>query len=97
VEAQQLLFRYSNYGDLTAHISGYFDTRAGSKAAGASYTAITGAMGVDPAEAIFFSDVVAELDAAREAGLATRLVVREGNTPVKDMHGHPILASFEGI
>ncbi len=94
VEAQQLLFRHSNYGDLTPHISGYFDTRTGPKASSASYTAIATAMRVKPAETIFFSDVVRELDAAREAGFATRLVIREGNAPVEDAHGHRVIKSL---
>jgi enolase-phosphatase E1 len=94
VEAQQLLFRYSNYGDLTAQISGYFDTRTGAKAASASYAAIAEAMEAAPGEAIFFSDVVRELDAAREAGLATRLVMREGNALVEDAHGHDAVESL---
>ncbi len=97
VEAQRLLFRHSNYGDLTSYISGYFDTRTGPKKESASYASIAAAMNVEPAEAVFFSDVVSELDAAREAGFATQLVVREGNAPVEDAHGHPILASFEAI
>ena len=88
VEAQELLFRYSNYGDLTAHLSAYFDTRTGAKRESASYAMIAAAMGVGPGEAIFFSDVVAELDAAREAGFATRLVVRPGNAAVEDANGH---------
>jgi enolase-phosphatase E1 len=88
VEAQKLLFRHSNYGDLTPLISNYFDTRTGPKRASASYAAIAEAMQIAPAEAIFFSDVVGELNAARDAGLATRLVVREGNAPVDDAHGH---------
>lgn len=94
VEAQRLLFRHSNYGDLTPLISGHFDTRTGPKAESASYSAIAEAMGVAPGEAIFFSDVVRELDAAREAGLATRLVVREGNAPVEDAHGHSAAESL---
>ena len=94
VDAQQLLFRYSNYGDLTAHLSGYFDTRTGPKKESASYAAIAGAMQVAPGEAIFFSDVVAELDAARESGLATRLVVREGNAVVDDAHRHCAIESM---
>jgi 2,3-diketo-5-methylthio-1-phosphopentane phosphatase len=88
VEAQELLFRYSNYGDLTAHLSAYFDTRTGAKRESASYTMIAEAMSVKPVEAIFFSDVVAELDAARAAGFATRLVVRPGNAAVEDANGH---------
>ena len=88
VEAQKLLFRHSNFGDLTPLISGYFDTRTGPKMASASYAAIAAAMDVEPGEIMFFSDVVRELDAAREAGWQTRLVVREGNAPVEDAHGH---------
>ena len=97
VEAQQLLFRYSNYGDLTPLIAGYFDTRTGPKSDGRSYNEIAAKLAVSPAEAIFFSDVVRELDAAREAGCETRLVVREGNAPVADANGHKVLESFERI
>jgi enolase-phosphatase E1 len=96
VEAQQLLFRYSTFGDLTGLIAAYFDTRTGPKAASASYAAIAEAMKVEPGEAIFFSDVVRELDAAREAGCQTRLVMREGNAPIDDPHGHIIINSFDG-
>jgi enolase-phosphatase E1 len=94
VEAQRLLFRHSNYGDLTPLISGYFDTRTGPKAASASYAAIAAAMGALPDDAIFFSDVVRELDAARETGFDTRLVVRAGNAPVDDPHGHIAVESL---
>ena len=69
VEAQKLLFRHSIFGDLTPLIAGYFDTRTGPKMASASYAAIAQAMEVAPGEALFFSDVVRELDAAREAGM----------------------------
>jgi enolase-phosphatase E1 len=43
---------------------------------------------------VFFSDVVKELDAAREAGMETRLVVREGNALVEDARGHERVDSF---
>jgi enolase-phosphatase E1 len=97
VEAQKLVFRHSNYGDLTPLIAGYFDTRTGSKKASASYAAIAEAMQVAPADAIFFSDIVDELDAAREAGFGTRLAVREGNAPVENAHGHAIIGSFREV
>lgn len=96
-EAQQLLFRYSSYGDLTPLISGYFDTRIGPKSQRRSYTEIAAKLDVLPAEVRFFSDLVRELDAAREAGCETRLVVREGNAPVVDAHGHEVLETFERI
>ena len=94
VAAQLLLFRHSSFGDLTPLISGYFDTRTGPKTAKLSYESIAAAMGCEPREVMFFSDVVRELDAAREAGCQTRLVMREGNAPVEDAHGHRRIKSF---
>ena len=97
VEAQQLLFRYSNYGDLTPLISAYFDTRTGAKTASTSYAAIADAMNVSPNEILFFSDVVRELDPAREACCQTRLVERAGNAPVNDPRGHIAVESLAGL
>ena len=97
VEAQQLLFRYSTFGDLTPLIAAYFDTRTGPKASSASYAAIAAALNVEPREVLFFSDVVRELDPAREAGLETRLVVRPGNAPIENAHGHSAIDSFHGL
>jgi enolase-phosphatase E1 len=94
VAAQLLLFRHSSFGDLTPLISGYFDTRTGPKTAKLSYESIASAMGCEPREIMFFSDVVRELDPAREAGCHTRLVMREGNVPVDDAHGHRRIKSF---
>jgi enolase-phosphatase E1 len=97
VEAQQLLFRHSIFGDLTPYITRYFDTRTGVKTASASYKAIAAAMNVRPDEALFLSDMVRELDAAREAGCRTGLVVRPGNQPLEDAHGHGVVESFTGM
>jgi enolase-phosphatase E1 len=95
VEAQKLLFRYSNFGDLTPLIAGYFDTRTGPKMESGSYAAIADAMSVAAGEILFFSDAARELDAARVAGCGTRLAVREGNPPVEDAHGHAIITSLD--
>jgi len=95
VAAQMLLFRHSNFGDLTGYISGYFDTRTGAKTARVSYVSIANAMDCEPREVMFFSDAVRELDAAREAGCHTRIVMREGNAPVDDAHGHRRIKSFD--
>lgn len=94
VAAQLLLFRYSTFGDLTPLISGYFDTRTGPKTSSASYQSIATAMEVQPREVLFLSDVVYEVDPAREAGCNTRLVVREGNAPIGDAHGHRRIKTF---
>jgi enolase-phosphatase E1 len=97
VEAQQLIFRYSSAGDLTPLISAYFDTRTGPKTAAESYRAIARAAGVATGELLFVSDLLRELDPAREAGCLTRLSVREGNAPVVDHHTHAPAQSFEEI
>ena len=88
------MFRYSIFGDLTGLISAYFDTHVGLKQASASYAAIIRDLKVEPGEVLFLSDVVAELNAAREAGCPTRLVVRDGNRPVEEGHGHGVVESF---
>ena len=95
VAAQMLLFQHSSFGDLTPLIAGYFDTRTGPKTAKASYESIAAAMDCKPGEVMFFSDVVRELDPAREAGCQTRLVMREGNAPVDDANGHRRIKSFK--
>jgi enolase-phosphatase E1 len=95
IAAQQLLFRYSNFGDLTSFIAAHFDTRTGPKRESASYVAIADQLQVSSGAVLFLSDAVPELDAAREAGCETRLVVREGNAPVENANGHAVVESFE--
>ncbi|HEY0923332.1 acireductone synthase [Rheinheimera pacifica] len=93
VQAQQLLFQYSDYGDLTALFNGYFDTRIGAKRDISSYAAILQQLQLPPKQVLFLSDVVAELDAARALGIATVQLIREGQ-PAAD---HPIAHSFDQI
>ena len=95
VPAQQLYFRHSTAGDLTPWLDGYFDLdNAGPKKERASYARIVAALGVPAAEVVFLSDVAAELDAARDAGLATTQVLREGVEPAA---GHPQAPDFAAI
>jgi enolase-phosphatase E1 len=82
VEAQRLLFEHSVAGPLEQYIRGHYDTRVGPKRSAESYRRITNEMERDPADVLFFSDIVEELAAAREAGLATVLVHRgTGSAP----------------
>jgi enolase-phosphatase E1 len=97
VDAQQLLFRHTTAGDLTSLITSYFDTRTGPKFESASYAEIASKIEAPPQAMLFFSDSVRELDAARDAGCQTRLVVREGNAPVDDENGHLAVESFDQI
>jgi enolase-phosphatase E1 len=76
VEAQRLLFGNSVAGPLGRYLRGHYDTRVGPKRSPESYRRIVKDMGRKPAEVLFFSDVVEELAAAREAALATVLVQR---------------------
>ncbi|MBI1874872.1 MAG: acireductone synthase [Acidobacteria bacterium] len=97
VLAQRLLFSTCPEGDLTRFIRGYFDTTTGSKKDAASYRVIAQAFELPPDRIVFVSDLVDELDAARAAGLATRLALRPGNLKVNDANGHPSIRSFDEI
>ena len=96
VLAQKLLFGHSEHGDLTPYLSGYFDTVMGAKREAESYRRIARVLGASsPAAVLFVSDVVAELDAAREAGSATALSVR--TPPGPDPNGHTRILSFDEL
>lgn len=101
VPAQKLFFGHSDAGDLTSLVSGWFDTETGGKRDPESYRSIAATTGFPPSGILFLSDVVEELDAAREAGLATVLVDRREDYPEprqgKAAHGHPRVESFAGI
>jgi enolase-phosphatase E1 len=80
--AQQLLFRYSEAGDLTPLLTGYYDTTSGPKREAASYTAIAKAWGRAPGDIRFATDQPAEAEAARAAGMDAVLLMRPGNAPL---------------
>jgi enolase-phosphatase E1 len=86
VLAQKLIFGCSTAGDLRPHIGAYFDTTTGPKREAGSYRRIATALDRGPAEVLFVSDMVEELDAAREAGMQTALWVREGDAPASAPH-----------
>jgi enolase-phosphatase E1 len=81
VQAQQLLFANTAYGDLTGLFSGYFDTRVGNKRESVSYERIVSQIGFLAEEQLFLSDIEQELEAAELAGLRTLLLVRDGDKP----------------
>ncbi len=101
VPAQKLFFGHSDAGDLTGLFSGWYDTEIGGKREAASYTRIATAIGLAPREVLFLSDVVEELDAAREAGMHTVLVDRREDYPGprtgEAAHGHTRVDSFLDI
>jgi enolase-phosphatase E1 len=97
IEAQQLFFRHTSFGDLTPSLRGNYDTTTGPKRDAASYEKIAAAMGLAPRQVLFVSDIGAELDAARAAGMQTALAVRPGNGDSGGLTDHPSVSSFAEI
>ena len=101
VPAQKLFFGHSDAGDLTPLFSGWYDTEVGGKREADSYRAIAERIGQPASDIAFLSDVVEELDAAREAGLQTWLVDRLEDYPQPRTgdatHGHRRVDSFADI
>jgi enolase-phosphatase E1 len=102
VPAQKLFFKYSAAGDLTTLFSGYFDTEVGGKRDSDSYRSIANAIAAEPANIIFLSDIVEELNAAREAGMQTALLDRiedyaEPRLTPKQRNNHTRVTSFTEI
>jgi len=96
VQAQRSLFRNSVAGDLTRFISAYFDTTTGPKREPESYARIAATLERSPSEVLFVSDVGAELDAARTAGMQTALCVRTpGSAP--SAGAHPVIHAFDQL
>jgi len=89
VQAQKLFFGHTIAGNLLGHIRGHYDTTIGPKKEAASYIQIAADFSLPTGEILFLSDIVAELDAARAAGLETALVVRPGNAPGQTSAGAP--------
>lgn len=86
VQAQQLLFGYSDKGDLRSLFAGYFDTTVGAKRDAQAYRRIAEAIGHPAEEILFLSDIKDELDAARTAGMPTCWLVRTGEIPSDPTH-----------
>jgi enolase-phosphatase E1 len=101
VAAQQLLFAHTDAGDLTPLFDAFFDTEVGHKREAGSYRTIAGRLGTEGGDIVFLSDVVEELDAARDAGLRTVLVDRLQDYPRPRTgdatHGHPRADTFDQV
>lgn len=93
VLAQQLLFGHTAHGDLRPFFEGYHDTTTGPKREARSYAAIADVFGLPSGAILFLSDVVEELDAAREAEMQTGLLLRPGNKPA-EAGSYPVYRSF---
>jgi len=101
IAAQKLLFRHTIGGDLSPLFSGWFDTAIGGKRDPASYRNLVLALARPAYEILFLSDVVEELDAARENRIETVLLDRREDYPTprqgEATHGHRRVESFADI
>ena len=93
--AQKLLFGHSTAADLAKYIEAYFDTTTGPKREAKSYSAIAGALGAESEKIAFVSDVEAELDAAKVAGMQTALMIRPVAAAANPRHA--TIKSFDGL
>jgi acireductone synthase len=96
VEAQQLIYGHTPYGDLRPLFAGYFDTRVGAKREAAAYRRILEHIGLAGEEVVFLSDIGAELEAAHAAGLATCQVLRPQDGTER-AEGFPAVTRFDQL
>jgi len=94
IAAQKLLFGNSVAGDLTKYLSGYFDTTTGPKREPTSYESISKSIGGE--RILFATDVVAEAEAAKSAGLDVVILNRPGN-PEMPKHDFEVKTDFREI
>lgn len=101
VPAQKLFFGHTDAGDLTGLFGGWFDTEVGHKRDAGSYREIARRLDRPADDILFLSDVVEELDAARDAGMRTALIDRREDYPQPRLgdaaHGHPRVERFDRI
>lgn len=88
-EAQRLIFKYTQQGDLTCFLSAYFDPKSAqaSKQEAKAYAEIALSLGIEATEGLFCTDVLGEAQAAGKAGWKTVLLKRPGNAPLPPQHG----------
>ena len=102
VPEQKLLFSHTDAGDLVPLFRDFFDTEIGHKRDADSYRLIADRLDRSPGDILFLSDVVAELDAAREAGMRTVLLDRIEDYPQPRItddatHGHARAEAFSQV
>lgn len=91
VLAQRLLFGSLPTGDLTKVLDGFFDTEVGGKREPESYRTIASHIAAGPA--LFLSDILEEVEAARHAGWDAIQILRDGKQPETE----PNAPDFSGI
>lgn len=93
---QELLFRYSEWGDLSNYISFFFDRHAGPYDNTQKYEYIVRELKCRPEEVLVVSTVASELEAAQAAGGVTAFVERMG-APLASGAGHRQVADLRDL
>jgi len=96
IQAQKLLYKYTDYGDLSPIIHQWFDTHTGSKKRAQSYSKISQQLKTSPQNVLFVSDSSEECDAASESGMSTLFSLRASN-PNQNSNGHRVIRSLHDI
>ncbi|KAF9994992.1 Enolase-phosphatase E1 [Entomortierella chlamydospora] len=99
IEAQKLLFGFSEKGDLLHYFSGHYDTTIGQKIESESYTKIASDIGLSPNRILFLSDNIHEIVAAKKAGFQAVVTDRPGNATLseEDRKDNIVVKSFLDI
>ncbi|TGM46063.1 acireductone synthase [Leptospira vanthielii] len=93
VEAQILIYQYSELGDLRKYFTSYFDTAVGGKREKESYENIANKLQSSPNQIRFFTDIVEEAEAANAVGMDVVILNRPGNLTQKP-HTFPVWNHF---
>lgn len=97
VQAQHLFFGHTIAGDLLPHFRGHYDTTIGSKREAESYLRIAAEFDLPAEKVVFLSDIPAELEAAREAGMQVVLCERPGNAAVPAEADYERISDFSAL
>ena len=86
VDAQKLLFKFSNFGNQSHNLTHYFDTvNAGPKTIPDSYIKVIKELKVqDPRQILFLSDSSLEINAASKAGIQVCRIDRDSLSAIND-------------
>ena len=96
VEAQKLLYKHTQTGNLVELFSHWFDTHTGPKKSQESYELIAKEMETDATNVIFISDNSEECDAAKMAGMQTLFSLR-ANNPDQDPKQHHVINDLNDV
>lgn len=95
VQAQKLLFKYSDFGDITPLFLNYFDTQVGAKKEMQSYQNILSTIHFPASDVLFMSDIEGELEAARNCHIHCLLLDRANSIQHSQFHKVRDLTHFD--